>query len=157
MKVTKHYRFYLLLLAVLSGFFLFNCEHKKKKLGLEKSRLKPCPDSPNCVGSMEDPTDEVHYLEPLKMTGNLNESRNLIKTILAESPRVEIIVDEDFYLHAEFTTKIMRFVDDVEFYFDEENGLIHYRSASRVGYSDLGLNHKRMQEIRKKYTKKIHQ
>ncbi len=134
-----------------SSFFLFGCEHVKKKVGLEKGQLNPCPNSPNCVGSMEGLKDEIHYAAPIKMTETLSKSRDIIKTILTDLPRVKIIVDEDIYLHAEFTTKIMRFVDDVEFYFDEKGGLIHYRSASRIGHSDLGVNRKRMQEIKDRY------
>jgi len=53
-----------------------------------------------------------------------------------------------WYLHVEFRSTLFRFVDDVEFVIDEPQGLIHIRSASRVGYSDLGANRKRMEKIR---------
>ena len=70
-----------------------------------------------------------------------------IKSALAQLPRTEVKTEEANYLHAESTSLIMRYVDDVEFFFDEPAGLIHFRSASRSGYSDLGVNRRRMQSI----------
>ena len=61
-------------------------------------------------------------------------------------PRTQLLTNTDKFLHVEFTSKVFRFVDDVEFYFDEL-GVIHFRSASRVGYSDMGVNKSRMEEI----------
>ena len=64
-------------------------------------------------------------------------------------PRAKLIEEDDSYLHFEFTSLLLRFVDDVEFLFDEESKTIHFRSASRVGYGDFGVNRRRMEEIRK--------
>ena len=124
-------------------------------LGLTNGEFKPCPNSPNCVSTMANPTDKVHYAKPLSIETSKKESYELIKKILAEWPRVTIITAESFYIHAEFTTKIMRYTDDVEFYFDESSKLIHYRSASRVGYSDLGLNRRRLEDISDKYYRQL--
>lgn len=63
--------------------------------------------------------------------------------------------DEDLYLHYEFTSLLLRFVDDVEFLFDEEAKTIHFRSASRVGYGDLGVNRRRMEDIRSRLQGKL--
>jgi uncharacterized protein (DUF1499 family) len=65
--------------------------------------------------------------------------------------RAKVITDTGDYIHAEFTSRLFRFVDDVEFSFDDTNKLINFRSASRKGYSDLGVNRKRMEEIRKRF------
>lgn len=124
---------------------------RRPTLGVTNGKFKPCPSSPNCVSSMANDTSKKHYQPALKIVGSKEESYQSIKAVLAELPRMTIVTDDMPYLHVEFQTKIMRFVDDVEFYFDETSGLIHYRSASRVGYSDLGLNRERMQDINKRY------
>jgi uncharacterized protein (DUF1499 family) len=66
-------------------------------------------------------------------------------------PRARVVKDEGNYMHAEFTSRIFRFVDDVEFVIDDAHKVIHFRSASRLGYSDFGVNRKRMEEIRKRF------
>jgi uncharacterized protein (DUF1499 family) len=66
-------------------------------------------------------------------------------------PRVRLVTQTDTYLHAEFATAVFRFIDDVEFYVDETAGVVHFRSASRVGYSDLGVNRRRMEGVREKF------
>ena len=67
-------------------------------------------------------------------------------------PRARISMNIDEFLHIEFTSKIFRFIDDVEFYFDEP-GVIHFRSASRIGHSDMGVNRDRMEEIERLFIK----
>lgn len=64
-------------------------------------------------------------------------------------PRTKLVDEDESYLHFEFTSLLLRFVDDVEFLFDEKIGTIHFRSASRIGYGDFGVNRRRMEEIRK--------
>lgn len=112
-----------------------------------KQRFAPCPKSPNCVSSLADSQDETHYIDALKSGQSKEEAKSRIKKILEQTPRVSIVVDEPDYIHAVFTTLIMRYKDDVEFKFEEE-GTIQVRSASRVGYSDLGANRKRIEAIR---------
>ena len=68
--------------------------------------------------------------------------------IIKSMPRTHVVINKDNFLHIEFTSKIFRFIDDVEFYF-EDTGTIHFRSASRVGHSDMGINGERMEEIRR--------
>ena len=127
--------FMLLLLASCSGA-------TPKNLGVRDGRLTPCPKSPNCVTSFS--SDEVHGIAPLK--GSLAE----VKAVLAGLKRVRIVQEEEHYLRAEFTSAIMRFVDDVELLAEPDNGLVQMRSASRLGYGDLGVNRKRIEEIRTK-------
>ncbi len=110
--------------------------------------LKACPSSPNCVIS-QNPEDKKHYVEALLTNDtSVSEKRSKILSVLAELPRVKIVTDEENYIHAEFTSKLMSYVDDVEFLISE--GRVDVRSASRVGYSDLGANRKRIEKIRSK-------
>ena len=77
------------------------------------------------------------------------EAKEVLKEVVRALPRTKLIQEDEAYLHFEFTSLIMRFVDDVEFLFDDEAKTMHFRSASRTGYSDLGVNRKRMEEIRR--------
>lgn len=126
------------------------------KLGAENSTLKACPSSPNCVSSQVD--DKEHFIEPIKTTGSALVVKNALLDILKALPRTTITHAEGNYIRAEFTSRIFRFVDDVEFLIMEtppDEGLIHVRSASRVGYSDFGVNRKRVESIRLKMTSMI--
>ncbi len=111
--------------------------------------LPPCPNSPNCVSS-QSPNPE-QYVEPLSYTGPLTEAKNKIRSLFQGQSRTRIVLDQDAYLHIEITSFIFRFVDDVEFLFDEGQQLIHIRSASRAGYWDLGVNRKRIETLRAQY------
>ena len=86
-------------------------------------------------------------MEPVAYQGSIDLAKEQIEAVIKEKPRARIITETEDYLHAEFTSRVFRFVDDVEFYVDDEAKLIHFRSASRVGQSDLGVNRKRMPEI----------
>jgi len=118
-------------------------------IGITQGKLSPCPDSPNCVSSQS--SDPSHYVEPLSYTDSRLDAKTRLLKIIESMPRTQIISNTDNYLHAEFTSLIFRFVDDVEFLFDEEQNLIQVRSASRVGYSDLGMNRKRIEALRQKF------
>lgn len=109
-------------------------------IGVQDGRLTPCPESPNCVSSYE--SDETHGIAPL------NASLAAIEAVLIEQERTNIVSQDGNYLYAEFTSAIMGFVDDVEFLHDPASGQTHVRSASRLGYSDLGANRDRIEAIR---------
>ena len=72
-----------------------------------------------------------------------------MKEAILSLPRVKLVEEDESYLHCEFTSLLFRFVDDVEFVFDDATKTLHFRSASRTGYGDLGVNRKRMEEIRR--------
>jgi uncharacterized protein (DUF1499 family) len=122
---------------------------KPANLGVTNGRLAPCPSSPNCVSTQA--TSPQHRMEPIPFEGSRDEAIQRVKSIIEAEPRAKIVTQRPDYIHVEFTSAIFRFVDDVEFFFDEENRVIHFRSASRVGYSDLGVNRKRMEAIRSKF------
>jgi uncharacterized protein (DUF1499 family) len=115
------------------------------QLSVEARTLAECPSSPNCVSSQS--ASPSHKIEPLAFKGTAEDFKNLIAYLAEKMPRVKIVTQESNFAHLEFTTLILRFVDDVELVFDETNSIIHVRSASRVGYSDLGANRKRVGEI----------
>lgn len=136
----------LIILSIFAG-----CTGTMAELGIENGQLKQCPKTPNCVNSQA--KDEKHFIEPILINATPLEAKNYILKILNELNQSKIIVVEDNYIRAEFISKIFRFVDDVEFYFYETKSselIIHIRSASRVGFSDLGVNRKRIEQIRSK-------
>jgi uncharacterized protein (DUF1499 family) len=118
-------------------------------LGIKDGKLAPCPSSPNCVSSQS--TDREHAVDPLVFRGTVAEAHATIRKILLSMNRSRIVTETDNYIHAEFTSAVFRFVDDVEFWFDEGAKVIHIRSAARFGYSDLGVNRKRVDDIRARW------
>ena len=143
------------MLAVLLGLFVVMLAvrsamaKRPADLGLVEGRLRPCPASPNCVCSQD--ADEAHKIEPLVFAGPPEEAMAKLKAAIEKMSRARVVTAEGNYLHAEFTSLIFRFVDDVEFSLDPENKQIHVRSASRTGYSDLGVNRRRVESIRETF------
>ena len=117
-------------------------------LGVAAGRLAPCKPTPNCVSSQADRGDAVHYLAPLPGGSEPHEAFAALKRIVRETPRVTIVRDEADYLYAEYRSRLLGFVDDVEFSLDRRGGVIHFRSASRLGRGDLGVNRARIEDIR---------
>ncbi len=116
--------------------------------GGTEMKLKPCPNSPNCVSSQAEPDDRRHYIRPLAFAGSATEAISAIRHVVESFKRTRIQTVEDGYLHAVFVSALFRFRDDVEFVAVPAEGVIHVRSASRVGYGDLGANRKRVEQIR---------
>lgn len=128
-------------LAVLSAI-----SRPPTNLGPRDGKLASCPDSPNCVSTFA--SDPEHAVAPLKFEGPGSDAMNRLKLALAVLPRTRVVRETDNYLHAESTSLLFRFVDDVEFLVEESQGLVHFRSASRAGRSDLGVNRARMEKVR---------
>lgn len=112
------------------------------------TELARCPSSPNCVSSAD--TGDSHYIAPISIQGDPDAAWQTLQDILAADASFEITASEQHYIRAEATTRILRFTDDVEFLLERDAGKIDMRSASRIGYSDLGKNRKRMEEIRQR-------
>lgn len=110
------------------------------------TELASCPSSPNCVSSTD--IGGSHYIEPLALSGKPDAAWQTLGDILRADGSISIVASGDHYIRAEATTRLMRFTDDVEFLLDREAGVIDMRSASRVGYSDLGKNRRRLESIR---------
>lgn len=116
------------------------------QLGDVNTELWPCPDKPNCVSSLADQNDE-HHIAPIKLN---DESQGLqpIVSIIKTTERAEVIFESEEYVYAEYTSKVMGFVDDVEFLLSPDRDIVHVRSASRLGYRDFDVNRERVEAIR---------
>jgi uncharacterized protein (DUF1499 family) len=121
-------------------------------LGAVDGRLASCPTSPNCVSTQADPGDAEHYMPPVPFTGPVDVAQSRLLQLIRETPRSEIVTDQPGYVHATFRSPRMGFVDDAEFLFDAEAGLLHFRSAARLGHSDNGVNRERMESLSRQFT-----
>jgi len=120
------------------------CVSTPSDIGLRDGILRPCPTSPNCVCS----EGAEPSIEPLAYTGNGQEAFRSLLDLIESQPRVDLVTVEVAYAHAVFRTPLLRFRDDLEVRLDEPNSVIHVRSASRVGYSDMGANRRRVENLR---------
>jgi uncharacterized protein (DUF1499 family) len=140
-------------LAVAVFFIVARNTRTPDTVGMHQGRLSPLPSSPNAVSSQTD--DEGRRVAPLPFAGNLEQTRAaLLETIRSYPGKVRIETETPSYIHCVFSTDILRFRDDVEFLLDGQNRIIHFRSASRIGYSDLGANRKRYETLAGLYRRK---
>jgi uncharacterized protein (DUF1499 family) len=119
-------------------------------LGVRAGQLAPCPSTPNCVNSQSQ--DAAHKIEPLIYNSSPQVAMADLKTVLQSFRRIKAIAQTDNYIYAEFTIPVVGFVDDVEFFLDESAKVIHVRSASRMGESDLGVNRSRIENLKNKFS-----
>lgn len=133
--------------SLLPALWLINARTQAPSdLGVRDGRLAACPDSPNCVHSQtQDPRARV---EPFPLRGPAEDALARLKTHLAGQPRTRLVQESPSYLRYEFRSRLCRFVDDVEFLADTKAAVLHVRSASRLGYSDLGANRARIESLR---------
>ncbi len=117
-------------------------------LGVKDGRLAPPKRTPNCVSSQADPADTEHYIAPIAFKGDALAAMAAVRKAVEGMTDATIVRHEGNYLYAEYRTKLMRFVDDVEFTYDEKAGLLHVRSASRLGRRDFGVNRARVEALR---------
>lgn len=144
-------RWILVLVAALFVGFLFYVELNNdppENLGVNEGLLLPCPTTPNCVSSQADPDDEVHYVEPLIFRGSAADMQLALEKWLLDSGSARIVTSELGYLYVEVKSDIIGYIDDVEFYWPESETVMHMRSASRVGYSDMDVNRSRVNQVR---------
>jgi uncharacterized protein (DUF1499 family) len=136
----------------MAGKSLFSFSgNRPSNLGLKDGKLASCPNSPNCVSSQTASSDREHHIEAIAFRSAPETAIAHLKSIVRDTERTEIINETGDYIYAEFTSALMGYVDDVEFYLDRSAGVIQVRSASRLGKSDLGVNRKRVEEIRSKF------
>ncbi|MDE1464649.1 DUF1499 domain-containing protein [Spartinivicinus poritis] len=144
-----------LLLIILTGIVLFYFAYlgyqskSGQPSGLVNAMLAKCPAKPNCVNS-EFKEDTTHFIEPLTLS--TLPSKDIVAVIISviEKSGGTVVSQQEHYVAATFTSNIFGFVDDLEVRLDETNKLIHIRSASRVGYSDLDQNRKRVSGIKQR-------
>lgn len=118
-------------------------------IGVTDGQLGPMPASPNAVSSQS--TVEEKYVEPLPMYGDAAATRKHILTVLEKMGANTVKTDDELYIHTVFVTSLMRYHDDTEFLVVPEENRVHFRSASRVGYSDMGANRERYEAFKSLY------
>lgn len=114
---------------------------------MPKQRMAPPPETPNCVSSLAPADDSVHHAEPVRFATSADEAMTAVLTAVGRLERAEIKEQDERYVRLVVTSRLFRFKDDVEVQVDEDARLIHYRSASRVGKGDMGVNRKRMEGL----------
>jgi uncharacterized protein (DUF1499 family) len=138
------------LIFIVCSVGFFGCSVSAPKLGVQDEQLLPCPSSPNCVTSFGDDRD----MPPITYDGEPQAAYSQLIAIIKTLPRTTIIEQSSNYMRAEFRSQLFGFVDDVEFVLLENSNnqtTINFRSASRLGYSDLGANRSRMEDIKSKF------
>ena len=111
--------------------------------------LPPCPSTPNCVSTEAD--DEAKRMEPIPFAGSPQEALERLVRVIGEMRGGQVVERSGRHLRAEFTTSVLGFVDDVDLLVDAEASLVRFRSASRTGHWDLGVNRRRMEELRRRF------
>ncbi len=134
-------------MGAVAGLIAACVGERPKNPGAMNGVLLSCPSSPNCVSSQA--TDEGHRIAPLKFIGEPGAAFLLLKQVLSGRRDTKIMTEADGYLRVEFHTTF--FIDDAEFLLDRNAQVIHVRSASRLGYSDLGKNRSRMEDVRRDF------
>jgi uncharacterized protein (DUF1499 family) len=136
------------ILLVFLGSTLFACSSTTPlNLGVREGMLAPCPDRPNCVSSQS--AGKAQAVAPLSYKSTAEIAMADLKRVAGSMKGASIVEESPLYLRLEFRSALFRFVDDVEFLLDDGAKMIHLRSASRIGYSDLGVNRGRVENIRK--------
>lgn len=133
--------------VLIISMMLFSCAGQRpENLGIHNDQLTGCPGKPNCVSSQDE--DENHLLPVFRYQGEKEAAFKKLKKIITSLDGMTLITENDTYLHIECKSAVMGFVDDLEFYFPQKN-VVQVRSASRLGYSDFGVNRKRVEKLRK--------
>jgi len=133
--------------ATATGDTVFSWK-RPDNIGVKDGRLAPPKGTPNCVSSQADPADAEHYLAPIPFKGDAAAAMAAVRKAVEGMRDATVIRQDGSYLYAEYRSKLMRFVDDVEFFYDGKAGLIHVRSASRLGRRDFGVNRARVESLR---------
>jgi len=137
-----------LIIAIGASMDLFSGT-RPDNLGVHDGRLAPPKRTPNNVSSQVDRNaDAEHYIEPLRYAGDAGQAWAALRRIVDGMQRARVVKAEPDYLYVEFSSKLMGFVDDTEFYLDKKAGEIEVRSASRLGRRDFGVNRERIEYIR---------
>ena len=139
---------WVMIMSFLTGLLSACAGERPNNLGVRDNSLSSCPSSPNCVSSQA--SDERHRIAPLAFNGDPDAAFARLKQILARRNDTAVIEERPGYLRVELRTTF--FIDDGEFLLDRAGRVIHVRSASRLGYSDLGKNRSRMEEIRRAFS-----
>ena len=133
--------------AMATGDTVFSWK-RPDNLGVKAGRLAPPKSTPNCVSSQADPADAEHYIAPIAIKGDAPAAMAAARKAVESMTDSTIIRQDGDYLYAEYRTRTMRFVDDLELLYDAKAGVLHVRSASRLGRRDFGVNRARVEALR---------
>lgn len=134
----------------------FGTKDGPSEIARTEGRLAACPSEPNCViTQVADANDIEHAIVPFTYSKTIDEAKAALKSEMAEIPGMTLVKDESNYLHFESRSRVLKLVDDIEFIFDDQAKILHFRSGSRIGHSDWGSNRSRMEEIRNKVLGRI--
>ena len=139
---------WVMIMSIVANLLAACAGERPSNLGVRDGRLSVCPSSPNCVSSQA--SDERHRIAPLAFNGDPDSAFARLKQILTQRSDTAVIDESSGYLQVELRTTL--FVDDGEFLLDRKRKVIDVRSASRLGYSDLGKNRRRMEDIRREFS-----
>ena len=143
-KMIKFFIGYLMFVSILWGCSGNSADRHNSK----SSGFLDCPDTPNCVSSLA--KNPKYRVEPFKLKKDYKTGWAIVQRSVGSLPRTKIVSADNSDIHAECRSMIFRFVDDLTLHLNPSNGIIHIRSASRTGYSDLGVNRRRVESLRKK-------
>lgn len=135
------------IMGIITSLLAACAGERPQDLGIRDGRLSPCPNRPNCVSSQS--LDQKSQIAPLVVAGDPRQSFERFRSCLSLRPDTTIVAEQPDYLRVEFRTTF--FVDDGEFFLNAAERCIEVRSASRLGYSDLGKNRSRIEEIRRAF------
>ena len=143
----------LALLLLVAGQLGLLAGSEPSNLGLREGKLKPPGKTPNSVSSQADlwpdhPMRERARIAPLALVGDGAATITKLERIVAAMPGAKVMKSEPGYLYAQFTTRLLKFTDDLEFLLDEKAGVVQVRSASRIGHGDRGVNRARVEDVR---------
>ncbi|MDH3713275.1 MAG: DUF1499 domain-containing protein [Gammaproteobacteria bacterium] len=133
------------LACTLCLILLVGCRGERLPIGIAAATLSACPPTPNCVSSAAD--SERHAIAPFTIVGKAEAAWRALHEVVAGMKRTEVITDSDDYLHVECASRLFGFVDDLEFQLRAGENLIAVRSASRIGYTDHGVNRRRVEHV----------
>jgi len=139
----------IVVLCVLAFVLIYKQNSSAPKLGVRDGQLMPLSSKPNCVSSQT--TLKEKFVAPLHFKDSSEATITALKAAVAAYGPHEIMDETANYLYVIFTTPLMKYRDDVEFYLDETTQKVHFRSSSRAGYSDMGLNKKRYHALAASY------
>lgn len=123
---------------------------RPKNLGVTDGKLAPPRRTPNCVSSQADPADAQHYIAPIAFRGTPAQAMAAARQAVQSMERATIVAETPDYLYAEYRSRLLGYVDDLELYFDARAGIFHVRSASRLGRRDFGVNRERVEALRRR-------
>ncbi len=139
----------LTVIILMSGFMVIKNMRTPADLGMKNGQFKPLSSKPNGVSSQAE--DTTKFVKALSFIGDVETTKDHLLEACESFGKCTVMVNEEDYMHVVFTTGTMKYRDDVEFYFDKTNEIVHYRSESRIGYSDMGLNKERYEAIALNY------